>query len=337
MIAKIFRLLILFILFAGIAVVSLGYQQYNHSITHHLQPTEQDIISVRAGDTLGTIAAELAQKHDLPNPWAVKIYAKLHPEIQKIQAGDYRIHANSTVLDLLADMVAGRVIVFEFRLVEGKTFAEMMHLLAQSPELTHTLNGKSRKEIAQILGIEGDPEGWFYPDTYRYTRHSSDQELLQRLHQNMRAVLQEHWQDRDDRLPLKTPYEALILASIIEKETGVADERAQVAGVFVRRLQKKMRLQTDPSVIYGMNHYQGTITRQDLQKDTPYNTYTRLGLPPTPIAMPSEASIYAALHPDEGDALYFVADGKGGHIFSATYEAHLKAVQRYRRSQNHAR
>lgn len=337
MIAKIFRLLILFILFAGIAVVSLGYQQYNHSITHHLQPTEQDIISVRAGDTLGTIAAELAQKHDLPNPWAVKIYAKLHPEIQKIQAGDYRIHANSTVLDLLADMVAGRVIVFEFRLVEGKTFAEMMHLLAQSPELTHTLNGKSRQEIAQILGIEGDPEGWFYPDTYCYTRHSSDQELLQRLHQNMRAVLQEHWQDRDDRLPLKTPYEALILASIIEKETGVSDERAQVAGVFVRRLQKKMRLQTDPSVIYGMNHYQGTITRQDLQKDTPYNTYTRLGLPPTPIAMPSEASIYAALHPDEGDALYFVADGKGGHIFSATYEAHLKAVQRYRRSQNHAR
>ena len=171
------------------------------------------------------------------------------------------------------------------------------------------------------------------PETYQFHRGSSDLELLKRMYGEMQRTLEQEWPNRADGLPLANPYQALILASIIEKETGVASERPQIAGVFVRRLQKDMLLQTDPSVIYGAADYHGDLTRKHLQTDTPYNTYINKGLPPTPIALPGKASIQAALHPADGDSLYFVADGKGGHTFSATYEEHQQAVARYLKQQ----
>lgn len=258
------------------------------------------------------------------------VYGRLSGLASRLQAGDYRIVPGDTVTSLLQDMAQGKVATFSITVVEGRTVAQLLAQIAADPAVEHTLQGKSEQEIAALLGIDGALEGQFLPDTYQYPYRESDLNLLKRLHQAMQDYLENAWEKRAPDLPLQNAYEALILASIVEKETGVASERDQVAGVFVRRLQQGMRLQTDPTVIYGAKDYQGVITKTHLQTDTPYNTYTRDGLPPTPIALPSRASIDAALHPADGDALYFVADGKGGHVFSATYDAHQKAVAEYR-------
>jgi hypothetical protein len=231
------------------------------------------------------------------------------------------------------DITNGKVVVYNITVVEGKTFKDLRASLVQTAGIEHTLNDKTDAQIATLLGIDGSPEGWFMPETYQFHRGSSDLELLKRMYGEMQRTLEQEWPNRAEGLPLANPYQALILASIIEKETGVASERPQIAGVFVRRLQKDMLLQTDPSVIYGAADYHGDLTRKHLQTDTPYNTYINKGLPPTPIALPGKASIQAALHPADGDSLYFVADGKGGHTFSATYEEHQQAVARYLKQQ----
>jgi UPF0755 protein len=207
----------------------------------------------------------------------------------------------------------------------------MLEVFADRPEINRTLGGVGPDEIMSKLGYEGeDPEGRFLPETYFFTRNTSDLEILRRSYAAMKELLQEEWDDRDEDLPLKTPYEALILASIVEKETGVADERPMIASVFINRLKKGMKLQTDPTVIYGMGErYKGNIRKKDLQRDTPYNTYTRKGLPPTPIALPAASSIQAVLHPAESEALFFVASGGGRHYFSKTYEEHKQAVIKY--------
>lgn len=323
------------ILLAGflitLALLAAGYRRYHSVMQQPLNPGAESVITLPKGATLSRLATELQARYALGATWPVKLHARLHPSAAAIKAGAYRIGRNTTPASLIADMQAGRVIVHSFRFVAGKTFAELIHQLGETPNIAHTLSGKTRAQIARAIGIDGDPEGWFLPQTYHYTRDTSDLELLERLHLAMRETLDGAWQNRAEDLPLESPYQALILASIIEKETGIANERARIAGVFIRRLETGMRLQTDPAVRYGLKTPRKTLTRGDLENDTPYNTYTRMGLPPTPIAMPGKPAIEAAVHPKHGDALYFVANGKGGHTFSATYAAHLKAVRAYRK------
>ena len=246
-----------------------------------------------------------------------------------LKAGEYLLKSGFTAPELLRIMQAGEVIQYHFTIVEGWTVAELLAAL-QGDDL---LGADSSDEVAdlhqlaQALTDADNPEGWFLPETYQFVRGYSAGELLQRAHQNMRIELGKAWDARTADHPAKSPYELLVLASIIERETAVDSERGQVSGVFVRRLEKNMRLQTDPTVIYGLGAaFDGDIRKKDLTTDTPYNTYTRHGLPPTPIALPGAASLMAAAQPGEGSSLYFVADGKGGHTFSDTYEEHQRAV-----------
>ena len=309
------------------------YLQYQKALNAPLVAEGDGIITVKRGDTLASLNHELVQRGVIHSDWVLPVYARLNPQAANIKAGDYRIDASASLPSLMNDITNGKVVVYNITVVEGKTFKDLRASLVQTAGIEHTLNDKTDAQIATLLGIDGSPEGWFMPETYQFHRGSSDLELLKRMYGEMQRTLEQEWPNRADGLPLANPYQALILASIIEKETGVASERPQIAGVFVRRLQKDMLLQTDPSVIYGAADYHGDLTRKHLQTDTPYNTYINKGLPPTPIALPGKASLQAALHPADGDSLYFVADGKGGHTFSATYEEHQQAVARYLKQQ----
>ena len=309
------------------------YLQYQKALNAPLVAEGDGIITVKRGDTLASLNHELVQRGVIHSDWVLPVYARLNPQAANIKAGDYRIDASTSLPSLMNDITNGKVVVYNITVVEGKTFKDLRASLVQTAGIEHTLNDKTDAQIATLLGIDGSPEGWFMPETYQFHRGSSDLELLKRMYGEMQRTLEQEWPNRADGLPLANPYQALTLASIIEKETGVASERPQIAGVFVRRLQKDMLLQTDPSVIYGAADYHGDLTRKHLQTDTPYNTYINKGLPPTPIALPGKASIQAALHPADGDSLYFVADGKGGHTFSATYEEHQQAVARYLKQQ----
>ena len=309
------------------------YLQYQKALNAPLVAEGDGIITVKRGDTLASLNRELVQRGVIHSDWVLPVYARLNPQAANIKAGDYRIDASASLPSLMNDITNGKVVVYNITVVEGKTFKDLRASLVQTAGIEHTLNNKTDAQIATLLGIDGSPEGWFMPETYQFHRGSSDLELLKRMYGEMQRTLEQEWPNRAEGLPLANPYQALTLASIIEKETGVASERPQIAGVFVRRLQKDMLLQTDPSVIYGAADYHGDLTRKHLQTDTPYNTYINKGLPPTPIALPGKASIQAALHPADGDSLYFVADGKGGHTFSATYEEHQQAVARYLKQQ----
>ena len=248
-----------------------------------------------------------------------------------LKAGEYRLQAGITPTQALDILISGESISHQVTFVEGWQFREWRAALARNEVLVQTLQERGDDEIMALLDPEGrHPEGLFYPDTWHFDRGMSDLDLLRRAYRRMETVLAEEWEQRAEGLPLKTPYEALILASIVEKETGLAEERAAIAGVFTRRLQRGMKLQTDPTVIYGMGErFDGNIRRRDLREDTPYNTYVHKGLPPTPICMPGRAAIHAALHPADGKALYFVARGDGGHVFSATLKEHNAAVRKY--------
>ena len=309
------------------------YLQYQKALNAPLVAEGDGIITVKRGDTLASLNRELVQRGVIQSDWVLPVYARLNPQAANIKAGDYRIDASASLPSLMNDITNGKVVVYNITVVEGKTFKDLRASLVQTAGSEHTRNDKTDAQIATLLGIDGSPEGWFMPETYQFHRGSSDLELLKRMYGEMQRTLEQEWPNRAEGLPLANPYQALTLASIIEKETGVASERPQIAGVFVRRLQKDMLLQTDPSVIYGAADYHGDLTRKHLQTDTPYNTYINKGLPPTPIALPGKASIQAALHPADGDSLYFVADGKGGHTFSATYEEHQQAVARYLKQQ----
>ena len=262
----------------------------------------------------------------------------------RIQVGEYALDPGTTPRSLLANMRDGRVIRHRFTLVEGWNIRELRAALAKATPLVQTLADVDDAALMEKLGRPGvHPEGRFLPETYVYTRGDTDLDLLRRASAGLDRALAAAWEARAPELPLKDAEEALVLASIVEKETGIAEERPQIAGVFVRRLKLGMRLQTDPTVIYGMGSaYAGNIRRADLTTDTPYNTYTRAGLPPTPIAMPGKAALQAVTHPAEGDALYFVAvgDGSGRHVFSKSLDAHNAAVrdyvQRYRARQQAA-
>ena len=288
---------------------------------------------VEPGSTLKSISAELTEQRVLEKPLYLRLLARYLDLDSRIKAGEFQLQPGITPEQLLHQLTDGKVIQHDLTLIEGETFKEMMQRVVRDKVLVHTLEEFEGGAVMRAIGYPGlHPEGRFMPETYHFPRGTTDVEFLRRAYLDMESFLQRSWQDRDGDLPLKSPYEALILASIVEKETGVAEERARIAGVFVRRLNKGMKLQTDPTVIYGMgDSYKGDIRFRDLRKDTPYNTYTRLGLPPTPIAMPGEDAILAALHPAAGKALYFVAIGDGSHYFSSTLQEHNRAVDRYQR------
>ena len=286
-----------------------------------------------AGASLNQVAQDLAASGLLANPRSLVLYARWQGRAGGIKAGEYRIEPGTTAITLLDQLIAGRVVQHTLTVVEGWTFQQMMAAIADDDRLQHTLTGLAGDAVMERLGLAGQhPEGRFFADTYHFPRGTSDVAFLRRAHSAMADFLALAWPGRQSELPLKSAEEALILASIVEKETGQAGERPRIAGVFVQRLRKGMRLETDPTVIYGMGDaFDGNLRRRDLRADTPYNTYVHKGLPPTPIAIPGAAAIRAVLHPRVDGALFFVAKGDGSHQFSATYEEHQQAVNRYQR------
>jgi UPF0755 protein len=292
---------------------------------------EGHVVLVRPGMSLKQLADELNEQGILSNAYFLYGYARLTERANRIKAGEFMLPQGATPRDLLDILEKGLPVQHRLTVIEGWTFKEMLSAARAHQALQHSLEGLSPDQVMDKLGHAGEhPEGRFYPDTYSFTRGMNDLELLQRAYLKMDDLLVELWEQRNSAIPLRTPYEALILASIIEKETALSDERPEISGVFTRRLQKGMLLQTDPTVIYGMGDaFAGNIRRKDLTTDTPYNTYTRKGLPPTPICLPGRASLEAALHPKEGDSLYFVASGDGGHVFSPSLKEHNKAVRQH--------
>lgn len=288
---------------------------------------------IESGQSFRQVSANLADRGIVSRPWLFSRYAQWTGRAGVIHAGDYLLDGSMSPRDLLEKFAGGDVRLYSFTIIEGWNQWDLLRELHEHPELEATLTDEDWPGfLAEIGALADHPEGLFLPETYRFPGGMSDRDLLEQAHELLNDVLAEEWQGKSDDAPVSTPYEALILASIIEKETALADERARIAGVFKRRLDKGMRLQTDPTVIYGiMPDFDGNLRRRDLRTDTPYNTYTRGGLPPTPIAMAGRAAIHAALHPAEGDELFFVATGlgDGSHAFSRTKEEHDAAVAEY--------
>lgn len=295
-------------------------------------PTAGQSIDVARGSSFKDIVRDLRDRGATKaSPLYWRLLAMQMHASGRLHAGEFALRQGMTPRDLIADMAAGKVMQRNFTIVDGWTFGDLRRALGSVDTLGHDTAGVDDAEVMKRIGAPGElPEGRFLPETYAYVKGDTDSSILKRAHAAMAKTLDAAWPGRADGLPLASPYEALILASIVEKETGRADERPRIAGVFVRRLQQHILLQTDPSVIYGMGaSYAGNIHKSDLTTDTPYNTYTRAGLPPTPIALPGRAAIEAALHPADGSELYFVARGDGSHVFSSTLEEHNKAVACY--------
>jgi len=307
----------------------LGYQQF---LDTPIQLKEGEmVLFIEPGQSLRVVARNLVKDEVISDERYFRLLARLSGKSSKIQAGEYLLSVPLKPKELLNKLVEGRVKQYGLTLIEGWKFSEMLAFVKDSPHLKQTLKGDNPEAIMREIGYPDiHPEGRFLPDTYHFPKGMSDRDFLRRAYQTMEQFLQQAWTERDEGIPLKSPLEALILASIVEKETGKASERAEIAGVFIRRLNRKMRLQTDPTVIYGLgDSFDGNIKRKHLTEDNPYNTYTRRGLPPTPIAMPGREAILAALHPAAGNAIYFVAKGDGSHQFSATLEEHNRAVIKY--------
>jgi UPF0755 protein len=307
----------------------MEYQSFIQTPLHI--PHGSVIYEVPRGATLGRVARDLEDAGIVANAQYLQWYGRYTGQARLIRAGEYRLSDDLLPDTLLALLVSGKSVTYSLTLLEGWNMRQVRAALAAHASLEQTLEGVDDAELMERLGLPGEhPEGRFFPDTYQFTRGMSDLEFLRRALRTMDDELRIAWEKRADDLPIKSPYEALILASIVEKETGQADERAEIAGVFARRLRKGMRLQTDPTVIYGMGaSFDGNIRRKDLRTDTPYNTYVRAGLPPTPICMPGRDALLAAVQPAAGKSLYFVARGDGSHVFSNTLKEHNAAVRKY--------
>ena len=318
-----------------------GYQKLTEFVHTPVNVTQDQLLTIERGTTGSKLAALLEQEKILEHADLLPWLLKLQPQLNKVKAGTYSLTGVKNLQDLLNMINSGKEAQFSVKFIEGKTFKEWRKNLENAPHLKQTLQGKTDKEIMALLDIPAvakavyewnNMEGWLYPDTYNYTPNSTDLELLKRSATRLQKALDKAWNERDENLPLADPYQMLILASIVEKETGIAAERPQVASVFINRLKANMKLQTDPTVIYGMGEsYTGNIRKKDLETITPYNTYMIEGLPPTPIAMVSESALQAVAHPAKTDFYYFVADGSGGHKFTRNLNEHNKAVQEYLR------
>ena len=332
-------LLVLLLILSGVGF--WGYQKLTEFVHTPVNVTQDQLLTIERGTTGSKLAALLEQEKILEHADLLPWLLKLQPQLNKVKAGTYSLTGVKTLQDLLDMINSGKEAQFSVKFIEGKTFKEWRKNLENAPHLKQTLQGKSDKEIMALLDIPAvakavyewnNMDGWLYPDTYNYTPNSTDLELLKRSTSRLQKALDKAWNERDENLPLADTYQMLILASIVEKETGVAAERPQVASVFINRLKANMKLQTDPTVIYGMGEsYTGNIRKKDLETITPYNTYMIEGLPPTPIAMMSESALQAVAHPAKTDFYYFVADGSGGHKFTRNLNEHNKAVQEYLR------
>lgn len=289
---------------------------------------------VAPGTTLNQFTKQLHKSGLLSHPLLLRGYLIYKGNTRLIKAGEYRVEQGTTPLQLLDKIFKGEVTQYSFTIIEGWQTSQVIAALQQHPKIKATLTGLSKAQVIEKLDIPVQHlEGIFLPDTYSFPANTTDVEFMRRAFFSLQLKLQQAWEQRDPACALNSPYEALILASIIEKETSLKTEYAQISGVFTRRLIKKMKLQADPTVIYALQaQLNGPLLRKHLQIDSPYNTYKKVGLPPTPIALPSAMAIEAALHPAVGDALYFVATGDGGHIFNASLEEHNKAVKQLYRT-----
>ncbi|KJF88981.1 endolytic transglycosylase MltG [Photobacterium leiognathi] len=325
-------ILIVFIL-AALAAGAAGwaYTQVKNELVKPVINTEQVMLTVKTGTSFRGLINQLVTDKVITESSWTRWVGKLDPSLTDIKAGTYGIESKQTLKQVLALITSGKEFQYSITLVEGERFSEWLKQIQAAPELKHVTDSMTEPEIAKALGIDNvKVEGYLLPNTYHYTAGTTDLAILKRAYTAMNKELASAWDQRQKDLPLKDPYQVLIMASIIEKETAVPAERGLVASVFMNRLRKGMPLQTDPTVIYGMgDKYDGNIRKKDLRTPTPYNTYTMKGLPPTPIAMPSKASVFAAVNPDTSDYYYFVANGKGGHKFSTTLVEHNRAVRAY--------
>lgn len=324
---------LLLLILLVITIFAAGWFEYQRFLTTPLTLPDNAAYTVKQGSSLNSVSQDI-----VTHGWShfdaryLTLYGRLQGKSHRIKAGEYHLAPNTTLPQFLDQMVTGKVVQFAITVIEGTTAQAFVDAVTHDPRIVKTLVSTDLSAVMTALGAATQHgEGEFLPETYYFTTGTTDVAVLRRAYKMMQEVLTEAWGNRAADLPYKTPYEALIMASIIEKETGIAEERPEIAGVFTRRLNINMLLQTDPTVIYGMgDKYQGNIRRSDLRRDTPYNTYTRKGLPPSPIALPGKAAIEAALHPKAGDTLYFVATkSEGRHAFSRTLREHNAAVRRY--------
>ncbi|RKR06347.1 UPF0755 protein [Kushneria sinocarnis] len=318
------------LLMALIVAGSYGYWRYRMQAPIALEQSR--VFEVMPGSGARQVIDRLAEQGIIDHRWPYRVVGVLEPQqLRHLRAGEFRLQPGMNAHQLLAKLSSNDIVTYELTIPEGWTLDRMRQRIDQTSRLAHDTRGMSDQALMEALG-HGDQqgEGRFFPSTYRYHKGTSDLDIYRRAYARMQQEVQQAWSTRHEDLPIDTPYQALILASLIERETGVPEERARIAGVFVRRLERGMRLQTDPTVIYGLGEaYDGSLSRADLQKATAYNTYVIHGLPPTPIAMPGRDSLRAAVNPADGNSLYFVARGNGEHHFSATLKEHNAAVRRY--------
>lgn len=335
----------LIIVITAIAVLSLaaaGFAAYRLQQQFDLPGPQVEMTRIRVapGQSLRTVLQTLHAAGIIEHPRALELWCRLRGDTESFKVGNYDIPARASPRAVLEQLRAGRVVLETLTIIEGWSFAQMRAAIARHPKIRHTLKGATDAELMKTLGHAGEhPEGRFFPDTYRFADGTTDREILGLAYSQMAELLAKSWAARDPAAPLQSPYEALILASIVEKESALHTERPIIAGVYTSRLKIGMRLQSDPTVIYGLGEaYDGDIRTRDLRADTPYNTYTRAGLPPTPIALPGAGSVVAATRPNETGALFFVATGRpdGSHVFSKDYASHQRAVTRMLKLQRSA-
>ncbi len=330
---KIISFILTSFIFVGIGV----WMDYQNALKKPALVDRTVYIEIEKGDSLDRIIDKLLAQDLSIKPFWFKVITVQELALKKLKTGEYELTSGLTIPKILQLFIQGKTKQHAITFPEGWSFKDMRREIEKNPNLEHTLKNEDFESVmTKITGSEmanKKPEGLFFPDTYFFEKHTSDVSLLQRAYDKMQRVMQQEWLAKTEGLPFKNSYEALILASIVEKETAAVVERPVIAGVFIRRLEKKMLLQTDPTVIYGMGEsYQGDIKSRDLTAPTPYNTYVISGLPPTPIAMPGREALNAVLHPDKGNSLYFVARGDGTHVFSETLKDHTKAVDSFQRN-----
>lgn len=327
------RKLVLLAFMAGL--VAAGWMAYFASTPIDLDMPVKEL-DLKAGSSLRSISQQMVKQGILKEPWSFSLLVRAFGKAGEIKAGNYLINSGLTPYDLFVLLTKGSTTQASITFIEGWTFAQMRQALNTNESIRHMTMAYTDEQIMNLVGgKEASPEGLFFPDTYYFSVGMSDLDILQRAYQAMQTKLAAAWLAREQGLPYRSPYEALIMASIVEKETGKGDERPLIAGVFLNRLRLGMRLQTDPAVIYGLGQkFDGNLRKQDLLTDNPYNTYTRSGLTPTPISMPGLAAIEAAFHPAKTKAIYFVGKGDGSHAFSASLEEHNRAVVRYQLRKN---
>lgn len=328
---KMLRFFLLLLVVLGIAA-GVGIWKVRQLANSPLLIKQETIFTLKAGTGRLALGRQLYEEKLITRPRVFQWLLKAKPELANFKAGTYRFTPEMTVREMLALLASGKEAQFPIRFVEGTRLSDWLKQLREAPYIKHTLKDDSYATVAEALKLEHADwaEGWFFPDTWLYTANTTDIALLKRAHERMKKAVQEAWGGKAEGLPYKTQNDLVTMASIVEKETAIASERDRVASVFINRLRIGMRLQTDPTVIYGMGEsYNGKLSRKDLETPTAYNTYVISGMPPGPIAIPSAASLHAAAHPAKTPYLYFVADGKGGHTFNTNLASHNQAVQVY--------